>query len=159
MVDAVVDGELGVGEVAVAHLLLLDALEVGADAVGGLDQAPFVGGLVGVHEGLEGGLHVRGEHVHELGSRVGLHGAVGVLDARGLVFDGRGQVAGDDLAHVVIQGQDGHVRGVDGALVARLAQHRQAVGDQRRLHAVLHVVFGDGVAHQPQRRISLRRSR
>ena len=66
-----------------------------------------------------------------------------------IVLDGRGQIAGDHLAGVMIHGQGHDVLGVVIPAIAGVAQQRDGVGDHGRLEGMLHVVLGLGVAHQP----------
>ena len=66
-----------------------------------------------------------------------------------VVLDGRGQIASDDLAGIVIHGQRHDVLCIIIPAVAGVAQQRDGVGDHGRLEGVLHVVLGLGVAHQP----------
>ena len=66
-----------------------------------------------------------------------------------MVLDGRGQIAGDDLARVVIHRQRHHIFGVVRALIAHVAENRHRVRNHRGLQRMLHVVLRHGVAHQP----------
>ena len=88
------------------------------------------------------------QHPCELAAGDGLHLLIGVPDVGVIILDGRGQVAGEDLAGIVVQGRHGHGSGVHLAAEIRIAQHRQGVGQNGHLVAVLLDVLGVAVAHQ-----------
>ena len=106
---------------------------------------------LGVRRGQQAGVDVLeplGQHARELPAGDGLHLLIGVPDVGVIILDGRGQVAGEDLAGIVVQGRHGHGSGVHPAAEIFVAQHRQGVGQNGHLVAVLLDVLGIAVAHQ-----------
>ena len=95
------------------------------------------------------GTQLGGEHIQQTVARNALHLFVGGFDVRIVVFDGRGQVAGQDLRSVVVQRRHGAAVRVGGGEVQNVpADQRQSMGQHRGHVAVLGNVFGKGVAHE-----------
>ena len=65
-----------------------------------------------------------------------------------MIFDGGGQVAGQNLRAIVVQGHGCALVGVAGDMVHVPADNAQGVGDHRRHMAVLLNVLRQGIAHQ-----------
>ena len=137
----------GGAELVVAGLLLLQALDVGRQLVRRLHQL--------LHLRVRRGQQVRvqvpellRQHARELAAGDGLHLLIGVPDVGVIILDGRGQVAGEDLAGVMVQGRHGHGSGVHLAAEILVAQHCQGVGQNSHLVAVLLDILGVAVAHQ-----------
>ena len=137
----------GGAELVVAGLLLLQALDVGRQLVRRLHQLLHLR----VRRGQQAGVDVLeplGQHPRELPAGDGLHLLIGVPDIGVIIFDGRGHIAGENLAGVVVQGRHGHGSGVHLAAEILVAQHCQGVGQDSHLVAVLLDILGVAVAHQ-----------
>ena len=121
---------------------------MGGQLVRGLDEG-FQLRVVLQHIMGVAGTQLGREHVQQTVARNALHLFVGGFDVRIVVFDGRGQVAGQDLRSVVVQRRHGAAVGVGGGEVQNVpADQRQSMGQHRGHVAVLGNVFGKGVAHQ-----------
>ena len=128
--------------------LLLHALHVRADSVRRLHQLPRVI-LLRAEVGREGRLHALGQHGGQAIRRHVLQRLVGPAQGIGVVLDGGGHVAGDDLRGVVVDRQGQHMLRFHGLVVAVPGDHRQSVGDHGHLQGMLRVVLRQGAAHQP----------
>ena len=77
-----------------------------------------------------------------------LDGFIGGADLRVVVFDGGGQVAGDDLRRIVKERRRRDLAGIDLAAKVLPADEGQRVGRDRRVEAVLREIFLNAVAHE-----------
>ena len=66
-----------------------------------------------------------------------------------MVLDGRGHIAGDHLAGIVIDGECDDMLRVAVAPVAIFADERHAMSEHGNLQGMFRVVLGHGRAHQP----------
>src|SRR5213594_1898320 len=106
--DARAQGLLGLGELGVAGAGLLEALKIGAELVGRLHElAVCAVARLGSEEGLVARLQRVGDQRKELLFRRGLDRAIRALDLGIELLHGRGKIAGQDLARVVIERQRG----------------------------------------------------
>ena len=78
-----------------------------------------------------------------------LHRLVGGAQGVVVVLHRGGQVAGEDLAAIVVKGVEHRLTGVQLAAEPLVAQHRQPVGDIGHLQGVLAEVLLPGAPHQP----------
>ena len=134
-------------EFGVSGLELLDALDMGRELVGGLDDIVadrVVLEQIRRHRGAQLG----GEHGQQLFPADALDLLVGVLDGGVVVFDRRRQVAGQDLRGVVVEGGGGAALGIGVQTEDIPADQGEAVGQDGDHVTVLGHVFGKGVAHQ-----------
>src|SRR6059036_148095 len=78
-----------------------------------------------------------------------LTGDLPALDLGVELFDRRGQVAGEDLARVVVERQRHGSLGIDVATEEQVLDDRERVGDLRDAQAVLLDVLGVRAVHEP----------
>ena len=134
-------------ELPVARLQLFQALEVGRELVGGLDQRQHLWVILCQQAG-KGRTQRRRQHGGQTAHGVFLHGLVGAAEGGAGILDGGGQVAGEDLRRVVVQGHGGHPAGVDGPAELVPADHRQGMGQHGHHVGVLLHVLRHGASHE-----------
>lgn len=138
----------GVVEFRISGLLLLQTFDMGGELVRGLDEGQDLLVILQNQMGIAVP-QLRGEHIQQPVAGDLLHLLVGVLDIGVIVFDGGGQIAGQDLGGVMVQCRHGapvRIRG--GQLQNVPPDQSQGVGQDGHLMAVFGDVFGKGVAHQ-----------
>ncbi len=90
------------------------------------------------------------EHGEKPVPRNMLHLLVGVLDAGIVVFDGGGQIAGENFRGVMVESCHGAAVRIRGGKFQNVpADQGQGVGEHRYLVTMLGDVFRKGIAHQP----------
>ena len=139
---------LGGEKVAVAGLALLDTLDVGRELVRRLHKIVAALGGPAVEIGLERAAHLLGQGVQQLFAGKRLHLVIGALDLAAVVLDGRGQIAGQDLGAVVVEGDGGVLFGIAGDLQHVPPDDAEGMGDDCHLMAVLLDILGQGIAHE-----------
>ena len=134
-------------ELQIPGLQLLQTFDVGGQLVRRLHQ--FLHLRVCGGQGLgKVRLQLRRQHPHQLAAGDVLHLLVGIPDGGIIVLDGGGQIPGEDLAGVVVQGRHRHRTGVHLTAEAAVADHRQRMGQHCHLMAVLLNVLRLAVTHQ-----------
>src|SRR3989449_6682442 len=129
---------------------LLEALDVGAQLVRGAHELAVDAVRLARREvWLVVGPERAGDHPEELLPGRGLDRVVGPLDLGVERLDRRGQVAGEDLARVVVERQRHGSLGVDAAVEEPVLDDRERVGDLRDAQAVLLDVLGVRAVHEP----------
>src|SRR4029453_6091437 len=140
----------GRGELGVAGAGLLQTLEIGAELVGGLHQVAVRAiARVGPEEGLVARLEGLGNQREELLLRRGLDRVICALDLGFELLHRSGEIAGQNLAGVVVERER---RGALGAHIAAeelVADDRERVRDLGHPQAVLLDVLGIRAVHEP----------
>src|SRR5215475_11181495 len=120
--DALAQHLLRLGELAVPGAGLLQTLDVGAELVRGLDELE-VGGLARPRreQRPKVGPQLRGDRAQELLARHALDGVIRGLDVRVEVLHGPRQIAGEDLAGIVVEPEGRRAFGAEVATVEPVA--------------------------------------
>lgn len=124
------------------------AFKEGGEGIGGFGKGPEGILLKGDEIGCVAFLQFFGESREEFLPGLGLDLLILFVEARGEVFHGCREVAGEDFTGIVVEGEHGAVLGICRLMEDVLPDEGEGVGDHGSLESVLGVILGDGAAHE-----------
>ena len=124
------------------------AFEEGGEGIGGFGEGPE-GIVLQLHKvGRVAFLQFFGEGREEFFSGFVLDFLILFVEAGGEVFHGCREIAGEDFAGIVVEGEHGAVLGICPLMEDVLPDEGEGVGDHGGLEGVLGVILRDGAAHE-----------
>lgn len=124
------------------------AFEEGREGIGGFGEGPEGILLESDEIGRVAFLQFFGECRKEFLPGFCLDLLILFVEAGGEVFHGCREVAGEDFAGIVVEGEHGAVLGICPLMEDVLPDEGEGVGDHGGLEGVLGVILGDGAAHE-----------
>lgn len=124
------------------------AFEEGGEGIGGFGKGPEGILLEGDEIGCVAFLQLFGEGREEFFSGFVLDFLILFVEAGGEVFHGCREVAGEDFAGIMVEGEHGAVLGICPLMEDVLPDEGEGVGDHGGLEGVLGVILWDGTAHE-----------
>lgn len=124
------------------------AFEEGGEGIGGFGKGPEGILLEGDKIGRVAFLQFLGEGREEFLSGLGLDFLILFVEAWGEVLHGCREIAGEDFAGIVVEGEHGAVLGICRLMEDVLPDEGEGVGNHGGLESVLGVILRDGAAHE-----------